>query len=233
MTTTPAQADLQRLLRLLDPANRADPYGIYAQFRDLGPVQLPEANMVVFSSYRDCDDVLRHPSTSSAFMNSTAMKRRIEAGVAQRRQFPPGFLFLDPPDHTRLRKLVGKAFAPKAVNALKPDIAGLVDGLLDAIAGGCNVVEDFAYPLPVAVICRLLGVPLEDEPEFGRASAVLAQALDPFATITGVPPEVGNERMQAVGRLREYFHNMIDRRRSQPGDDLLSGLIAVEESGDQ
>ncbi|MGO8771988.1 MAG: cytochrome P450 [Mycobacterium sp.] len=233
MTTTPAQADLQRLLRLLDPANRADPYGIYAQFRDLGPVQLPEANMVVFSSYRDCDDVLRHPSTSSAFMNSTAMKRRIEAGVAQRRQFPPGFLFLDPPDHTRLRKLVGKAFAPKVVNALKPDIAGLVDRLLDAIAGGCNVVEDFAYPLPVAVICRLLGVPLEDEPEFGRASAVLAQALDPFATITGVPPEVGNERMQAVGRLREYFHNMIDRRRSQPGDDLLSALIAVEESGDQ
>ncbi len=235
MTTTPAQGDLQRLLQLLDPANRADPYGIYAQFRDLGPVQLPEANLVVFSSYRDCDEVLRHPSSSSVFMNSTAMKRRIEAGVAQRRQFPPGFLFLDPPDHTRLRKLVSKAFAPKVVNALKPDIAALVDGLLDAIAenGGCNVVGDFAYPLPVAVICRLLGVPLEDEPEFSRASAVLAQALDPFSTITGVPPEVVNERMQAVGRLREYFHNMIDRRRSQPGDDLLSGLIAVEESGDQ
>ncbi len=235
MTTSPAHADSQRLLQLLDPANRADPYGIYAQFRDIGPMQLPDANLVVFSSYRDCDEVLRHPSSSSAFMNSTAMKRRIEAGMAQRRQFPPGFLFLDPPDHTRLRKLVSKAFAPKVVNALQADIAGLVDGLLDAIAekGRCNVVEDFAHPLPVAVICRLLGVPLEDEPEFSRASTVLAQALDPFSTITGVAPDVVQERTQAIARLREYFHTMIDRRRSQPGRDLLSGLIAVEESGDQ
>ncbi len=235
MTTTPAQADLQRLLQLLDPANRADPYRIYAQFRDLGPVRSPEANMVVFSSYRDCDEALRHPSSSSAMMNSTAMKRRIEAGAAQRRPFPPGFLFLDPPDHTRLRRLVGKAFAPKVVNALQPDVAALVAALLDTIAekSRCNIVDDFAYPLPVAVICRLLGVPLEDEPEFGRASAVLAQALDPFATITGVPPEMANQRMQAVGWLRKYFHAMIGRRRSQPGDDLLSGLIAVEESGDQ
>lgn len=235
MTTTPAQADLQRLLQLLDPANRADPYRIYAEFRALGPVQLPEANMAVFSSYHDCDEVLRHPCSSSTFANSAAMKRRIKAGTAQRRQFPPGFLFLDPPDHTRLRSLVSKAFAPKVVSALQPEIAALVDGLLDAIAekGRCNVVDDFAYPLPVAVICRLLGIPLEDEPQFARASAVLAQALDPFATITGVPPEVSEQRMRAGGWLREYFHNLIDKRRSQPGDDLLSGLIAVEESGDQ
>ncbi len=235
MTTSPARAESQRLLQLLDPANRADPYGIYAQFRDIGPMQLPDANLVVFSSYRDCDEVLRHPSSSSAFMNSTAMKRRIDAGMAPRRQFPPGFLFLDPPDHTRLRKLVSKAFAPKVVNALQADIAALVGGLLDAIAekGRCNVVEDFAHPLPVAVICRLLGVPLEDEPEFSRASTVLAQALDPFSTITGVASDVVQERTQAIARLREYFHTMIDRRRSQPGRDLLSGLIAVEESGDQ
>jgi len=235
MTTAPAQPDLQRLLQLLDPANRADPYGIYAQFRDLGPVRPPEANMVIFSGYRDCDEALRHPSSSSAFMNSTAMKRRIAAGEVQRRPFPPGFLFLDPPDHTRLRRLVSKAFAPKVVNGLKPDIAALVAELLDAIAekSRCNIVDDFAYPLPVAVICRLLGIPPGDEPEFGRASAVLAQALDPFATITGVPPEVASQRMQAVGWLREYFHAMIERRRSQPGDDLVSGLIGVEESGDQ
>ena len=99
------------------------------------------------------------------------------------------FLFLDPPDHTRLRKLVSKAFAPKVVNALQPDITALVDGLLDRIAekGRFDVVEDLAYPLPVAVICRLLGVPLEDEPQFSRASALLAQALDPFVAFTGTP----------------------------------------------
>ncbi|HET7072659.1 MAG TPA: cytochrome P450 [Mycobacterium sp.] len=236
MTTAPTQAESQGLLlQLLDPANRADPYRLCAQFRDLGPIRLPEANLAVFSAYRDCDEVLRHPSSSSDNMHSTVAKRQIESGLVPPRQVPPSFLFLDPPDHTRLRKLVSKAFAPKVVNALKPDIAALVDELLDAIAekGQFDVVEDFAHPLPVAVICRLLGVPLDDESRFSHASALLAQALDPFSTITGLPPEVMNERMQAAMWLREYFHGLIDRRRSQPGDDLLSGLIAVEESGDQ
>ena len=236
MTTAPAQAESQGLLlQLLDPANRADPYRLLARFRDRGPLQLPGTNLTVFSAYRDCDDVLRHPSSSSNNMNSTVAKRQIEAGLMQPRQFPPGFLFLDPPDHTRLRKLAGRAFAPKVVSALQPDISALVDGLLDRIAekGGFDVVEDFAYPLPVAVICRLLGVPLEDESQFSRASAVLAQALDPFSTITGVSPDVVNERMQAVTWLRGYFHGLIERRRSKPGADLLSGLIAVEEAGDQ
>jgi cytochrome P450 len=236
MTTAPAQAESQGLLlQLLDPANRADPYRLLARFRDRGPLQLPGTNFTVFSAYRDCDDVLRHPSSSSNNMNSTVAKRQIEAGLMQPRQFPPGFLFLDPPDHTRLRKLAGRAFAPKVVSALQPDISALVDGLLDRIAekGGFDVVEDFAYPLPVAVICRLLGVPLDDESQFSRASAVLAQALDPFSTITGVSPDVVNERMQAVTWLRGYFHGLIERRRSKPGADLLSGLIAVEEAGDQ
>lgn len=236
MTTAPTQAESQGLLlQMLDPDNRADPYRLCAQFRDRGPLQLPEANLAVFSTYRDCDDVLRHPSSSSDNSNSTVAKRQIEAGLAQPRQAPPGFLFLDPPDHTRLRKLVSKAFAPRVVNALKPEITVLVDGLLDAIAdkGRFDVVDDFAYPLPVAVICRLLGVPLDDEPRFSRASALLAQALDPFSTITGVPSDVMNERLEAGAWLREYFHDLIDRRRSRPGDDLLSGLIAVEESGDQ
>ncbi|OBG40346.1 cytochrome P450 [Mycobacterium sp. E3198] len=234
--TTAARAEAQGLLlQLLDPATRADPYPLLAQFRDLGPLQLPQSNLTVFSAYRDCDEVLRHPSSSSSNMKSTVAKRQLEAGLLQPRSFPPGFLFLDPPDHTRLRKLVAKAFSPKVVSALEPEIVALVDGLLDRIAekGEFDVVEDFAYPLPVAVICRLLGVPLDDEPQFSRASAVLAQALDPFSTITGVPPDVVNERMQAVRGLRGYLHDLIERRRSEPGDDLLSGLVAVEESGDQ
>lgn len=237
MTTAPTEATESQglLLQLLDPANRADPYRLCAQFRDRGPLRLPDANLAVFLSYRDCDEVLRHPSSSSENANSTVAKRQAEAGTAPPRQGPPGFLFLDPPDHTRLRKLVSKAFAPRVVSALQPDIRSLVDGLLDRVAekGQFEVVEDFAYPLPVAVICRLLGVPLEDEPQFSRASALLAQALDPFSTITGVPAEVANERQQAGTWLRDYFHGLIDKRRSRPGEDLLSGLIAVEESGDQ
>jgi cytochrome P450 len=233
MTTAPSQQGF--LLQLLDPANRADPYRICAQFRDSGPFQLSGANVAVFSTYRDCDEVLRHPSSSSDRLKSTLARRALENGSAPRPMGPPGFLFLDPPDHTRLRKLVSKAFAPKVVNALQPEISSLVGGLLDRIAekGEFEVVEDLAHPLPVAVICRLLGVPLEDEPRFSRASALLAQSLDPFVAFTGQLQAGVEERQQAVRWLREYFHGLIEERRSRPGDDFISGLIAVEESGDQ
>ncbi len=245
MTTTPTeQAESQELLRqLLDPANRADPYPLYARIRDCGALRLPAANLAVFSTYRDCDDVLRHPASSSDRMKSTLareqteadMQAMVDAGAEPPQAGPPGFLFLDPPDHTRLRRLVSKAFAPRVVNALQPDIGALVEGLLDRVAekGRFEVVEDFAYPLPVAVICRLLGVPIEDEQQFSHASALLAQSLDPFVAFTGTPSDNLKERMDAGTWLREYLHGLIERRRSRPGDDLMSGLIAVEESGDQ
>ncbi|OBK17141.1 cytochrome P450 [Mycobacterium asiaticum] len=235
MTTVPTeQADPQTLLlQLLDPVSRADPYPVCAELRAGGPLALPGSGFVLFSSYRDCDEVLRHPSSSSNHLNSTAAQQMIEADPSVRSETPPSFLFLDPPDHTRLRKLVSKAFAPKVVNALEPEISALVDGLLDRIAekGSFDVVADFAYPLPVAVICRLLGVPIEDEPQFSRASAVLAKALDPF--FTDDRSDELDESLSAGAGLRDYLHGLIARRRSCPGDDLLSALVAVNESGDQ
>ncbi|VBA59981.1 cytochrome P450 [Mycobacterium attenuatum] len=240
MTTRPMEsteyADPQALLlQLLDPAIRANPYPVCAQLREHGPLQLPDANFVLFSTYHDCADVLRHPLSSSDRSNSTIARRRLQDAPAPGTEFPPGFLFLDPPDHTRLRKLVSKAFAPKVVNALRPDVTALVNGLLDRIAekGRFDVVSDFAYPLPVAVICRLLGVPLEDEPQFSRASALLAQSLDPFLAFTGEDPEDFDDGLAAGSWLREYLRGLIAQRRIRPGDDLMSGLIAVEESGDQ
>lgn len=240
----PGPAESQALLiQLLDPANRADPYGLCGQFRHRGPLVLPDAHLAVFSSYRDCDDVLRHPSSSSDRMKSTRAQEQVQAQIKQLTdaglpvpaQVPPGFLFLDPPDHTRLRRLVSKAFVPKVVNALRPDISALVHALLDRIAenGRFDVVDDYAYPLPVAVICRLLGVPLDDEPQFSQASGLLAQALDPFITFTGSAPDGLQERLDAGAWLRQYLHGLIDQRRARTGDDLMSGLIAVEESGDQ
>ncbi|OBK98704.1 cytochrome [Mycobacterium asiaticum] len=235
MTTAPTErADPQTLLlQLLDPVNRADPYPVCAELRGNGPVVLPGSDFVLFSSYRDCDEVLRHPSSSSDHLKSTAAQQMLEADPSLRKGTPPSFLFLDPPDHTRLRKLVSKAFAPKVVNALQPEISALVDGLLDRIAeqGSFDVVADFAYPLPVAVICRLLGVPLEDEPQFSRASAVLAKSLDPF--FTDEQSDELNESLGAGAGLRDYLHGLIAQRRSRPGDDLLSALVAVNESGDQ
>ena len=231
MTTA---ADPQSLLlTMLDPAVRADPYPLYAQIRGQGPLQLPSNNLTVFSTYAACDEVLRHPDAASDRLKSTIAQRAIAEGAEPRPFGPPGFLFLDPPDHTRLRRLVSKAFVPKVVKALEPEIVALVDGLLRDADGTFDAIAGLAYPLPVAVICRLLGVPLEDEPEFSAASALLAQSLDPFATVTGSAGDGFEERMRAGRWLRGYLRDLIARRRREPGEDLMSGLIHVEESGDQ
>lgn len=223
------------LLQLLDQSNRADPYPVYRKFLEAGPLQFPDANVHVFSRFADCDEILRHPASCSDRLKSTIAQREIAAGAQARPFGPPGFLFLDPPDHTRLRKLVSKAFSPKVVKALRTDVVGLVDAMLDRVAekGRFDVVADLAYPLPVAVICRLLGVPLEDEPQFSSASALLAQGLDPFVTFTGEVPDGYQDRMSAGQWLRDYLRGLVHRRRASPADDLISRLIAVEESGDQ
>ena len=230
MATSPATL----LAQLLDPTHRADPYPVYRQLRESGPILMPESNLVVFAGFDDCDEVLRHPASCSDRLKSTVTQRAVAAGQEARPFGTPGFLFLDPPDHTRLRKLVSKAFSPKVVRALESDIAGLVDGLLDkvAAAGHMEVIADLAYPLPVAVICRLLGVPIEDEAQFSWASALLAQGLDPFIAFTGQPQGI-EERMKAGLWLRGYLRDLLRQRRADPGEDLMSGLIAVEEAGDQ
>lgn len=228
--TTPTDSQAL-LLRLLDPANRSDPYPVYEEIRTHGPLRLPDMNLVVFSSFADCDAVLRHPASASDRSKSTVARRQLQSGDEQTQ--PRSFLFLDPPDHTRLRRLVSKAFAPKVVHGLQPAITELVDSLLGTAGAGCDVVDDLAYPLPVTVICRLLGVPIEDEPQFRRASTVLAQALDPVFTFTGQAPESFTQMMEAGLWLRGYLRELIERRRTEPAADLISALIEVEESGDQ
>ncbi|HOW93079.1 MAG TPA: cytochrome P450 [Mycolicibacterium fallax] len=236
MSAAEDQAEVQRLLRaMLDPANRADPYPIYDQIRELGPMRLPEANLAVFARYPDCEQVLRHPSSSNDRLTSTAAQREVAAGAAARPFGQPGFLFLDPPDHTRLRKLAQQAFSPRVVKALEPEIVGLVDELLGRLEPGAefDLIAELAYPLPVAVICRLLGVPLEDEPRFGAASALLAQGLDPFVAVTGQQSADIEERLAAGKWLRGYLGELVERRRVEPREDLISELIAAEEDGDQ
>lgn len=227
----------------LSPTNRIDPYPHYRALRENGPLRIPEVNLTVFSSFADCDAALRHPASASDRLKSTLAQRQIAAGEAPRpfglaglvdRRRAPAFLFLDPPDHTRLRTLVSKAFVPKVVNELAPDITALVGRLLDAAQerGRFDAIADLAYPLAVGVICKLLGVPVEDEPQFGRASTLLGQTVDPFLAATGAVPEGFDERIEAGKWLRRYFRDLIASRRGKPGDDLISALIAVEETGD-
>lgn len=223
------------LLQMLDPVNRANPYPLFAQIRGLGPLPMPESNMTVFSSFADCDEVLRHPHSCSDSMKSSVVQRQLASGAMPPRGNTPGFLFLDPPDHTRLRKLAQQAFAPRVVRALEPEIAATVDGLLDAMAdaGSADLISGLAYPLPVAVICRLLGVPVEDESRFSSAAALVAQALDPIMSITGAPDPEADARLDAGAWLREYLGELVEQRRAEPREDLISALIAAEEGGDQ
>ena len=234
--TDDGTADAQLLLmQLLDPANRADPYPLFARIRRLGPLPMPESRMTVFSSFADCDAVLRHPQSCSDSMKSSVVQQHLASGAMPPRGNTPGFLFLDPPDHTRLRKLAQQAFAPRVVRALEPEIDAMVDRLLDAMAevGSADLIADLAYPLPVAVICRLLGVPVRDEPRFSSAAALVAQALDPIMSITGAPDPQADVRLQAGAWLREYLGELVERRRAEPEEDLISALIAAEEDGDQ
>ena len=234
MTTSTAESQAL-LVQLLDPSNRADPYPVYRHILERGPLVLPEANLVVFSSLQDCGDVLRHPSSASDRLKSALAQREIAKGAPARPFGQPGFLFLDPPDHTRLRKLAQQAFAPRVVRGLEPDITSMVDVLLDEVAdaGRFDVIAELAHPLPVAVICRMLGVPIEDEPAFSRASALLAQGLDPFTIFTGEVSDTFEERLKAGHWLRGYLADLVEERRTTPREDLISALIAAEEDGDQ
>jgi cytochrome P450 len=230
-----SERDSRALLKqMLNPSSRPYQYLIYEQIREHGPLQLPEANLTVFSRYQDCADVLRHPSASSDLRKSSIKRRQTARGLSSRKD-RPAFLFLDPPDHTRLRKLVSKTFIPRVVKTLEPFITELVDSVLDRIAkaGQFDAVTDLAYPVPVAVICRLLGVPIEDEPEFRQAAGLTARALDP-AIASDPQGSAGLVDLEQVGVwLQEYLHALVELRRSKPGDDLISDLIATEESGDQ
>jgi cytochrome P450 len=128
--------------------------------------------------------------------------------------------------------LVNLGFTPRAIEALRPRIQQIVDELLDAVAakGEMEVIDDLAYPLPVRVICEMLGVPEEDHPEFRAWSQVLAKSLDPDI---GVAPEELQRRMKAIVESKAYFRQLIAKRREDPRDDILSALIAAEEEGDK
>jgi hypothetical protein len=139
-------------------------------------------------------------------------------------------LFADPPDHSRLRTLVSRAFTPKRIEALRSQIAALVDPLLDDMAEmrSVDVLETLAFPLPVAVIGELVGVPPEDRSSFRtlvRESTAMIEAMPSIDAL-----ERGE---RAMGAMEDYFMDLVERRREDPADDLLSAMIAVEAGGDR
>ena len=219
-----------------DPGFRIDPYPTYRRLREEDPIHETPFGAHVLSRYADCVAVLRDPRSSSDATNSLEYEQLVaEQGQDPNEGFLGGarpFLFLDPPDHTRLRGLVSKAFTPKVVEGLRPRIQELVDGLLDALAekGSMEVIEDLAYPLPVGVICEMMGVPTADHATFKEWSRALARSLDPVEIM---PAEEVEQRQRTVTQFADYFRALIEKRRAEPRDDLLSALIAAEEAGDK
>ncbi len=216
----------------LDPAFIADPYPVYHQLRAAAPVWQSPLGQWVMTRYEDVALVLRDKRFGKNYAEN--MKRRYgenalnEPAVAS---LARTMLVLDPPDHTRLRGLVTKAFTARRVEEMRPRIASIVDQLIDRVAGKgtMDVIWDFAHRLPVIVICDMLGIPEEDRGQFFDQSKVNGRLIDP------VP--LTREEMDAVNAsgavIGAYFDTLFERRRKDPKDDLTTQLVQAEEAGDR
>ncbi len=208
-----------------------DPYPTYRRLREEDPVHQSPLGFWVLTRYEDVVSSLR---------DIRMVKEPIAAFVAARFGLPApptgmglSMLDRDPPDHTRLRGLVSKAFTPRVIEQLRPHIQGIVNRLLDKVEGepGMDLIEQFAYPLPVIVICEMLGVPVADHERFKGWGLDIARGLDAILLPTDSP--VAERSMHARHALAAYFRELIAERRAAPRDDMLSGLIAAEEAGDK
>jgi cytochrome P450 len=212
-----------------DPSFRIDPYAAYERLRSVDPIHRSPMGALVLSRYVDCVAVLKDRRWSSDFRNADRLGFDPDLDVLGDAR---PFLFLDPPDHTRLRRLVSSAFTPRVVEGLRPRVQELVDDLLDDVAGNgtMEVINDFAYPLPVTVISEMLGVPPGDYETFKGWSQQLARSLDPAPVPS---PDMFTRLKEALDSFDDYFRGLIKERRRTPREDLLSSLIEAEEKGDR
>jgi len=213
---------------LVPPEQWPDPHPHYHQVRAERPIwSIPEFDEFVFTRWTDCERILRDPSMSS---DPSTRRRRVDfLDMGEGMERPSSLLMMDPPDHTRLRKLVSKAFTPRTVERLRPHVADLVAGMLDQVdPSGFDLIAGLGYPLPVTVICELLGIPSEDQHLFGPWSSDASRMLD------GNLDEATIQRgLLAFMSLVNYLNGIFEERRAAPRDDLLSALLAAEEEGER
>jgi len=214
----------------MDPEFLANPYPTYQRLRAEDPVHHSPLDFWVLTRYEDVAAVLRDPRFIKEPLAPFVAAR---FGVAVPSGVGLSMLDRDPPDHTRLRSLVSKAFTPRVVEGLRPRIQRIVDDLIARAeaAGSMDLIEEFAYPIPVNVICEMLGVPVEDHERFRGWSLDITRGLDSIL----LPPESEVPRRSGAARhaIGEYFRELIAERRASPRGDLLSALIAAEEAGDK
>jgi cytochrome P450 len=215
--------------QILDPAQRADPYPLYAELRKT-PVEREADGTWIVSTYAEVEQLLHDPRVSSDVRN-----RPEHAGEGPGVDLPLGFIRLDPPEHDRLRALATRPFgpphSPARVEGLRSWLLEITTALIDAFAGRrqIDLVDQFAYPLPVTVICKVLGVPREDEPHFHELAEAVVDAADPAG---GPPAERARRSARARTELGAYLNGLADAHLRHPGDDLLSALVTNGDRGD-
>ena len=214
-----------------EPGFTAWPYDQYRRLREQDPVHRTPLGSWNLSRYDDVVRVLRDPALSVEEANATPLPgmEELREMAGDRSRGRRAMLNLDPPDHDRLRRLVSKAFTPKTVQGLRPRVQQLVDDALDTVAprGEMDVVADLAFPLPFTVISEMLGMPPGHRDEVRSWSHTLTKTLDPFLT-----PEEFRAAFEAGDSMTAYISDVIDQKRREPADDVLSGLIAAEDEGD-
>ncbi|WP_059006868.1 cytochrome P450 [Streptomyces specialis] len=220
------------LLDPLEPGFTDDPYPAYRRLREADPVHEHPYGFWFLSRYEDVSAILRAGLSVDA--------RHLDDGNTVRQQYDEldhglhvvrmSMLDVDPPDHTRLRSLVSKAFTPRAVAALEPAVTDLVDAALDRIAdaGRADLVQALAFPLPFEVISRMLGLPTTDHARIRRLSGSLVRSLEAV-----LDPATLTEVARAGEELTALTRDLIAWKRRNPADDLLTALITAEEDGDR
>lgn len=218
------------LLQLLvTPEGREDPYPTYDELRSIAPVAKAADGALVLTRYADCDALLRHPRCGRSdpdlmFAAIGLPQWRDHIGI---RQFSTSMLSINPPDHTRIRRVVSGVFTPRRVAALQPAIAGLTESLLSEMSGTLNFIDAFAFPLPVAVIGELLGVPAADRPPFQTLVRDWTLLLDVYDA------DVLARGDAAAGEIRRYLADLAAQRRRRPQADLMSALVQAESDGER
>ncbi|MCL9758689.1 cytochrome P450 [Frankia sp. AiPa1] len=217
------------VLGVFDPRHRADPYPVYRALREAGRTHwLSEGSagaprIVLLTRHDDCVRLLSDPAVGHLTMAESAFRpvTDVEEGLRS-------MLRSNPPTHTRLRRLVGRAFTPGRIarfgDLARTLAAELIDDAVGRLGGEVDLVDAFARPLPLRVICTLLGVPERDDEVFGGWASALTRGLDPDQLLS---PAERAARTEGTRGFAEYFTALIARRRTDPADDLLSALVAV------
>ena len=214
------------------PGFTDDPYPQYAALRAAAPVYRHPLGFWLLTCYEDVSWLLRASlSVEDRNIAASPLLELREQMYGEEAARPRGVSMLDrdPPDHTRLRRLVSKAFTPRAVQALRPRIAGLVDSMLDAAEreGRVDLVDALAFPLPFAVIAEMLGTPPADHERIRHLTGMVVRSLEPVAD-----PAVASAIAAADSELTAIAASMIAWKRANPADDLLTALVNAEDDGD-